>query len=140
MDTFERNAARNLAVSYNAYLEASLGNQPIERIRTWARLLLRCQRETGIELIDTDRLLYPASGPSKATVEILRDGVEGDAAPEGADSRLDAFDRMSNDYQAAKYGPDDGGALVPSPKPLPRKPSPGASVASQAAAFYARAR
>lgn len=134
MDTFERNAARILAVAYNAYLEASVVKHDDASCRVWARLLLRAQRDTGIELLSPDSLLYWLTGDAVATrkaVVIHRDDALCEPGAELAAELGKA--------RAAQSGDDDGGALVPAPKPIPRKPSPGASVspAASAAAFFA---
>ena len=44
------NAAKKLAVAFNAYLEAQLnGDEKGQRV--WARMLKQSQEETGVELV-----------------------------------------------------------------------------------------
>jgi hypothetical protein len=121
MDTFERDAARMLAVSYNAYMEYMDKPDCDKAARFWGRLLAEAQRKTGIEILSTVSLLY---ADDKASIEAraaarVRATVAFDAAPDG-----DAG--------------GDGGALVPAPVPQPRKPSPG--VAQLASVWAGRAR
>jgi hypothetical protein len=128
MDTFERNGARMLAVSFNAYCEARDKGED-QRLMFWGKRLLEAQRAIGIELLTPNACLYPLHCDDKTRAQLRADVcyAPDDSAPrDSMGARLDG-------------GADDaagpGGALVPAPKPQPRKPSPG--VADAARAFYA---
>jgi hypothetical protein len=121
MDTFERDAARMLAVSYNAYMEY-MGKPDCDKAaRFWGRMLAEAQRKTGIEILSTVSLLY---ADDKASIE--------------ARAAARAHAARNPDTVAFDAGDGDGGALVPAPVPAPRKPSPG--VALQASAWLASRR
>lgn len=58
-DTITRDAAKALAVAYQAYHEAHSGPNGPKRdnsIRVWGRLLLEAQEETGITMHDPSLL------------------------------------------------------------------------------------
>lgn len=122
MDTFERNAARTLAIAYHAYMNAGPDNwQP------WAKLLIQAQRDSGVELLPVSSLLYGQQHDAESAADVA-------PAPVIEPSR-GVLRSQSGMIEGDDSG--DGGALVPAPKPAPRKPSPGASIAAQAAKFYA---
>jgi hypothetical protein len=126
MDTFERDAARMLAVSYNAYMEYMDKPDCEKAARFWGKLLLEAQRKTGIELLTTVAALY---ADDKASIE--------------ARAAARAHAARNPDTVAFDAGEGDGGALVPAPVPPPRKPSPGAElsgVLAAAASWAGRAR
>lgn len=139
MNTISRDAAHTLAVAYNAYLEASYANR--DDLQFWAALLLAAQRQTGVEIIPTVRLLYPLTGDAtltNVTVQTARASV----SPAMVDDTPEPFDGYPIVKQV--HSRDDDGpspSLVPIAKSPPRKPSPSsadASPASRAAAFFAR--
>lgn len=126
----DQTAIRSLAVAYHSFLDASLGNHEEAQIRLWASALLRAQRATGVELLPTAQLLYPMTGDATELRAVM-------PAPEPEPTRGEL---RASSGMIEGGDEDDGGALVPLPIAPPRKPSPGAAIAAQAAQFYAARR
>jgi hypothetical protein len=125
MDTNDRDAARQLAISYNAYMEY-MGKPDCElAARFWGKVLLEAQRKTGIELLSSLALLYPLTGD-----ETAKDRARASFAAYASDKAIEA--RAGVRAAAPDDSEGDGGALVPAPAPQPRKPSPGVSLEASA--------
>ena len=123
MDTFERNAARTLAIAYAAYLEA-IAKMDHDSTACWSRHLLEAQRASGVTIIQPDALLYWLTGD--------REAIQRMAAQSKARVVIEHMPPPDDDN-----GPSPNDRVTAS-APAPRKPSPGAAndLSSRASAFF----
>lgn len=149
MTNQEQSAVRSLVICYAAYLEA-LNDEDFTRMAHWARALLAAQRGSGVTMIDPIGLLYPLTGDGAAVqravsndrwVEAMASELtEADGSKAQRESDRIAASCGRPAYRLLDEGDSPGGALVPAPKPPPRKPSPSAAndLGARAAAFFGK--